>query len=203
METFAASLALWAGNSPVPVNSPHKCQRRGALVFSFICVWINDWVSNRKAGDLRRHRGHYDVNVMWKNTDSVVLYVMNVSQLLLIIAMFVCYLWFMMTPSYGAAFRFNGHSCRESTGHRWITLIKWPVTRALLLFLCMPKQTVEEIVELPVIWDAMSLIMTSLKCQMQKRTTQTTVVSIWTICHCFFVKQYFKMTSKTNQLTNI
>ena len=33
-------------------------------MFSFICVWINDWVKNREAGDLRRHRGHYDVNVM-------------------------------------------------------------------------------------------------------------------------------------------
>ena len=31
----------------------------------FICVWINGWVKNREAGDLRRHRGHYDVNVMW------------------------------------------------------------------------------------------------------------------------------------------
>ena len=30
----------------------------------FICVWINGWVYNGEAGDLRRHRGHYDVNVM-------------------------------------------------------------------------------------------------------------------------------------------
>ena len=33
-------------------------------MFSLICVWINGWVNNREAGDLRRHRGHYDVNVM-------------------------------------------------------------------------------------------------------------------------------------------
>ena len=26
-----------------PVNSPHKGQWRGALMFSLICVWINDW----------------------------------------------------------------------------------------------------------------------------------------------------------------
>ena len=26
-----------------PVNSPHKGQWRGALMFSFICVWINGW----------------------------------------------------------------------------------------------------------------------------------------------------------------
>ena len=62
METFSALLALCAGNSPVPVNSPHKRQWRGALMFSLICAWINDWVNNREAGDLRRH--HYDVIVM-------------------------------------------------------------------------------------------------------------------------------------------
>ena len=38
METYSALLALCAGNSPVPVNSPHKGQWRGALIFSLICV---------------------------------------------------------------------------------------------------------------------------------------------------------------------
>ena len=47
-----------------PVNSPRKGQWRGALMFSLICVWINDWVNNREAGDLRRYRAHYDVIVM-------------------------------------------------------------------------------------------------------------------------------------------
>ena len=47
-----------------PVNSPHKGQWRGALIFSLICAWINGWVNNREAGDLRRHRAHYDVTVM-------------------------------------------------------------------------------------------------------------------------------------------
>ena len=28
-----------------PVNSPHKGQWRGALIFSLICVWINGWVN--------------------------------------------------------------------------------------------------------------------------------------------------------------
>ena len=64
METFSALLALYAGNSPVPVISPHKGQWRGALMFSLIRTWINDWVNNREAGDLRRHRDHYDVIVM-------------------------------------------------------------------------------------------------------------------------------------------
>ena len=47
-----------------PVNSSHKGQWRGALMFSLICAWINGWVNNREAGDLRRHRAHYDITVM-------------------------------------------------------------------------------------------------------------------------------------------
>ena len=47
-----------------PLNSPHKGQWRGALIFSLISVWINDWVNNREAGDLRRYRAHYDVIVI-------------------------------------------------------------------------------------------------------------------------------------------
>ena len=48
-----------------PVNSPHKGQWRGALMFSLICAWINCWVNNRQAGDLRHHHAHYDVIVMF------------------------------------------------------------------------------------------------------------------------------------------
>ena len=47
-----------------PVNSPHKGQWHGALMFSLIFAWINRWVNNGEAGDLRRHRAHYDVRVM-------------------------------------------------------------------------------------------------------------------------------------------
>ena len=47
-----------------PVNSPHKGQWHGALMFSLICAWINSWVNNREAGDLGRHRAHYVVIVM-------------------------------------------------------------------------------------------------------------------------------------------
>ena len=65
METFSALLAFCAGNSPVTGEFPaHKGQWRGVLMFSVICSWINDWVNTREAGDLRRHRAHYDVRVM-------------------------------------------------------------------------------------------------------------------------------------------
>ena len=41
-----------------------KASDVGALIFSWICAWIKDWVNNCEACDLRRHRGHYDVIVL-------------------------------------------------------------------------------------------------------------------------------------------
>ena len=46
-----------------PMTSPHKGQWSGCLMFSLIYAWINSWVNNREAGDLRRYRAHYDVTV--------------------------------------------------------------------------------------------------------------------------------------------
>ena len=50
-----------------PVTSPNKSQWRGALMFYLIFGWINSSVNNRGAGDLRRHRAHYDAIVMMKD----------------------------------------------------------------------------------------------------------------------------------------
>ena len=47
-----------------PVNSLHKSQWRWALMFPMICAWINGWVNNRRADDLRHYRAHYFVIVM-------------------------------------------------------------------------------------------------------------------------------------------
>ena len=59
--TVSALLAICAGNSPVPVEFPAQ---RPVSQFSLIYVWINGWVNNREAGDLRRNSAHYDVIVM-------------------------------------------------------------------------------------------------------------------------------------------
>ena len=48
----------------LPVNSPYKGQWCRALMLPLICPWINSWVNNREAGDLRCHRAHYDITVM-------------------------------------------------------------------------------------------------------------------------------------------
>ena len=61
---ISALLALCAGIHRSPVNSPQEGQWCGVLMFSLICVWINGWVNNREAGDLRRHHAHYAVTVM-------------------------------------------------------------------------------------------------------------------------------------------
>ena len=65
MEAISALLALCAGNSPVTGEFPTlKPVTRSFDVF-FICAWTNDWVNNRDASDLRRHRAHYDVTVIY------------------------------------------------------------------------------------------------------------------------------------------
>ena len=58
-------LSFAAGIHRSPVNSPHKCQWRGALMLALICTRTSDWVNNRSAGDLRCRHAHYDVIVMW------------------------------------------------------------------------------------------------------------------------------------------
>ena len=64
METFSASLALCSGNSPVTGESPSQRPVTRSFDVFLICAWINGWVNNHEAGDLRRHRAHYDVTVM-------------------------------------------------------------------------------------------------------------------------------------------
>ena len=57
-------------NSPVTGDFPHKGQWRRSLMFSLDCAWITGWENNHEAGDLRHHRAHYDVTVMWKYLSS-------------------------------------------------------------------------------------------------------------------------------------
>ena len=44
------------------VNSSHKGQWWGALMFSLISAWANSWGTNGDAGD----RAHCDVTIMWR-----------------------------------------------------------------------------------------------------------------------------------------
>ena len=65
LETFPALLDFCVGNSPL--NGEFPAQRpvtRSFDVFFFIYARINGWVNIGEAGDLRRHRTHYDIFVM-------------------------------------------------------------------------------------------------------------------------------------------
>ena len=88
-----------------PMNSPHKGQWRGGVMFSLICVFINSWVNNREAGDLRRHRAHYDVTVTYGSDGNEVktrlallwfrnIYVIMVLSVLHIISYFISQIYY-------------------------------------------------------------------------------------------------------------
>ena len=62
MEIFSALLAICAGNSPVTAEFPPQWPVTQSFLWS--ASWINGWVNNREAGDLRRHHAHYDFIVM-------------------------------------------------------------------------------------------------------------------------------------------
>ena len=50
--TWKSSLSYWPfvrGIHRWPVDSHHKGQWRGALMFYFICLWSNGWANNRDA----------------------------------------------------------------------------------------------------------------------------------------------------------
>ena len=42
-------------------NPLTKASNADLWCFSLVCAWINGWINNREAGDLRRHRTHYDI----------------------------------------------------------------------------------------------------------------------------------------------
>ena len=57
------------GEFPGPRWIPHTKASDAELgCFLWSVPWINGWVNNREAGDLRRHRAHYDVIVVIQNT---------------------------------------------------------------------------------------------------------------------------------------
>ena len=68
----------------------------------------------------------------------------------------------MVTSSNGNIFHVAGLLWGESIGHRWIPLTKANDAELWYFLWSMPEQTAEQMIETPVIWDAITLIMTSL-----------------------------------------
>ena len=59
-----------------PLNSPHKGQWYGTLMFSLICDWINSWKNNCEAGDFKHIHAHYDIIVMCATRTSATIIMM-------------------------------------------------------------------------------------------------------------------------------
>ena len=57
---FRVTGPLWGEST----GHPHKSQWSGALMFSLIYAWTSSWANSQDAGDLRRHRAHYDIIVI-------------------------------------------------------------------------------------------------------------------------------------------
>ena len=74
METCSVLLALCEGNPSITSGFRSKSQWREDLMFSSIHAWANGWANNRDTGDIRRHRAHSDVTVMWFYSYSIELF---------------------------------------------------------------------------------------------------------------------------------
>ena len=161
-------------------------------MFSLICVWINAWVNNREAGDLGRHRGHYDVNVMR------LIILSRLRCISIKLCLFADIDECLSTPcaydgnctdqvngydcscpagSSGvncetgelkinckghAAHLVIGHLWGESISHRWTPLTKESDVEFWYFLWCAPEQTLRQTVEMTVVWDSMALMWTSL-----------------------------------------
>ena len=68
----------------------------------------------------------------------------------------------MMTSSNGYIFRVTGPLFGEFTGQRWIPLTKASDAELWCFLWSVPEQTVKQMIETPVIWDAIAVAMMSL-----------------------------------------
>ena len=151
METFSALLAIFAGNSPVPSELPTQRPVKRSFDVFFDLRPNNGWVNNREAGGLRRHRAHYDVNVMGSHfkisTMNPGVFLKYFQTTLVSLRNIFC----LTGPLYG-----------EVTGYRWIPLTTASDVELWCFLWSAPEQTFEQTIETPVIWDTIAPIMTSL-----------------------------------------
>ena len=142
-----------------PVSSPHKGQWRGAVMFSLICAWVNVWVNNGEACDLRRHRAHYDVTVMRISRHGIDITGYEGARVHVFHA--GGFQRYADVIKWKHVLRY-WPSVRESIGHWWIPLTKASDAELWRFLWSAFEQTVEQTIGTPVIWDAIAFIMTSL-----------------------------------------
>ena len=139
----------FTGNRWIPLTKAGDAE---LWCFLWSAPWINGWVNNRKAGNLRRHRAHYDAIVMCEELDGM--WRSSRYPIILFIHSFV------ITTSP------NGNISAllvfvRGIHHRWwIPLTKTSDAELWCFLWCTPRQMVEQTIEIMVIWDGLSLVVT-------------------------------------------
>ena len=120
-----------------------QIKQQSAASLPFVREFIGDrWIPRTNGGPVTRKMFPFD--------DAIMRY------------RWYIYPYFKMTSSNGSIFRVTSPWRGESTGDRWILLIKASDAHLWYFLLCAPEYTVEQTIETPMIWDAIALIMTSL-----------------------------------------
>ena len=155
-----------------PVDSPHRGQWRGTLMFSLISAWTKGWANNRVAGDLIRHWTHYDVTVLFtvpgyeqrfnKNahtTPELSFYVVMVknhkcTHNSLYDCLMASETRLRNMSSNGNIFRVTVPLCEETTGDRWIPLTDVSDAELWCILWSKSEQKFEQTIGKQMIWDA-------------------------------------------------
>ena len=77
------------------------------------------------------------------------------------------------------------NKANKSTGDRWISLTKASDAELWCFLWFTPEQTVEQTLEMPVVWDAFALLMTPLSCEGHTRITLCSIHSTFRIIKQF------------------
>ena len=112
---------------------------RGALMFSLICVWINDWVNNREVGDFRRYGAAVLTRFFLREAVPLVqslkfrVVLISLADTYSIVTSHECHFvsnrrsldclfnnLFGLTSKKASKFCITAPLCRESIGHWWI-----------------------------------------------------------------------------------
>ena len=89
-------ICLFQGSYWSLMDSPHKGQWRGALMFSLICAWTNGWTNNQDADD---------VSPLWRHCNDILekptvchlarqLSVWRLVRVYIVLSFFVCQIYF-------------------------------------------------------------------------------------------------------------
>ena len=129
-------------------------------MFSLICAWINAWVNNREAGDLRRHRSHYGVMVMPQDRHPMDCSWERSVSCLLCVQFLLCWTFFLGNSVLYTISRYMKPCCRGT----WLPLTStWTLPRPKRPFRLSPSFVQDQIFVDAQIWPTIPHILFALQ----------------------------------------